>query len=92
MRFYSLQIDDDDLPNVTELHLPGRPYGKFPEVVFRMPNLVNLNLQSINISFLPEEFKKCVKLEVLNLGFNNFAPEEKFENLPPNLKKGQVLP
>jgi Leucine-rich repeat (LRR) protein len=87
MRFYNLQIKEEDLPNVTELHLPGRWYGKVPEEIFRMPNLVHLNLQSNNIFLLPEELKKCLKLEVLNLGFNSIISEENFENLPPNLVK-----
>lgn len=87
MRFNNLQISSADLPRVTELFLFGGWLDEIPDMIFRMPNLVHLNLEGNRITELPYALKDCVKLEKLELGTNKIESAESLPFLPPNLKK-----
>ncbi|MCB0652235.1 MAG: leucine-rich repeat domain-containing protein [Saprospiraceae bacterium] len=87
MRFNDLQISSADLPKVTELFLYWGRLDEIPDMIFRMPNLVHLNLEGNRITELPCALKDCVKLKKLELGTNKIESAESLQFLPPNLKK-----
>lgn len=66
MRFNDLQISSADLPKVTELFLYWGRLDEIPDMIFRMPNLVHLNLEGNRITELPCALKDCVKLKNWN--------------------------
>jgi len=87
MRFNTLNIQEDELPKVTQLFLYWHSLKEVPDLIFQMPNLEHLNLEGNRISSLPGKLKNCQNLKKLELGTNAIHSWEPLRNLPPNLTK-----
>ena len=56
--------------NQLEINYSGKGLNKFPEEVFTMANLKQLDLSNNNLTQLPKEIKNLKNLSVLNLSGN----------------------
>ena len=87
MRAYNLQTARQHQEKITELYIQQSGLTAFPELIFKLPALLKLHIQSEQLSVLPDEIGQMQQLESLLLDNCQLKQLPQSLFLLPNLRQ-----